>query len=790
VLSYSKNPNSTSYNIQTGGLNDAFTFGSLSEGSYRYEVKATDGKETKTLINSEFYIDKPTAFTMSFNANGGSGSMSNITATYGNTFTIPACGFTYNGYSFQGWNVKRNGDDKWYVSGQGWLSESDISSSNYSKAVYSVGRTPTFNSSWTSGYTSISKYTFYAVWTKNALTIKYNANGGVITSDTYSANTSGAILKGSTEFSSKWEYGYNAANGPVNASTFGLYRSGYAFAGWSLSKDGSTGIIDQDAATTPEAIYPNLKNGSATVTLYAIWRGISYSEVPDGIYTLMPECAPDMRLAVADQSYSSGDNVQIEAAQNYPAQYFKVESIGSGYYTITVCSSGLALDVEDGGIASNSNVQQYEPNGTAAQRWMFVDTGEGYYTIIAGENSDLALDVVGKGNTAGTNVQIYKNNGSTAQRWKLMPATAYTTYFDYESDTLLETQVYNLGDSWIVSSNIPTKEGYRFVGWHVFDRSRTDGTFIEDVNHGDSVDYLPGDRVDGTDEYYAYAFIAVWEKDIETPTGWQTVGGKTYYYENGEPLKGWQDIDGNRYFFRSNGTMATDLFKVSGKYYYFGDDGVMRTGQVEIDGAYYYFGASGQRLSGRFQVDGAWYWFDMETYARVSSQWIENGSVTYYAQKDGTLASGKTKISGKYYYFNENTSAMAVSKWIEDGDDMYYFRNNGRMAVGQLKISNKWYYFYEDATQENYGVMAKMQWFEWDDGWHYYQYNGRMVVNQLKKISNKWYWFDANGVRAESEWKTVDGATYYFQDNGRAATGTVTIDGTEYEFDSTGKLIS
>jgi hypothetical protein len=170
-LSYSVNPGATSYNIQTGGLNSAFSFGKLSDGSYRYVVKATDASgTTKTLIDSDFVIGTATvaSYTMSFNANGGSGSMSSMTVKYGSNFTLTANAFTKTGYTFSGWNVKRNGDGKWYVKGQGWLSDSEISSGGYTRAVYADEDSKTFDDSWTKGYSGTSSYTFYAIWTAKA----------------------------------------------------------------------------------------------------------------------------------------------------------------------------------------------------------------------------------------------------------------------------------------------------------------------------------------------------------------------------------------------------------------------------------------------------------------------------------------------------------------------------------------------------------------------------------------------------------------------------------------------
>ena len=69
----------------------------------------------------------------------------------------------------------------------------------------------------------------------------------------------------------KWTYGQQYSDGLHNATTFGLYRDGYTFLGWSLSPGGGT-VIDQDAAITPESIVPEIADGSETVTVYAVWK--------------------------------------------------------------------------------------------------------------------------------------------------------------------------------------------------------------------------------------------------------------------------------------------------------------------------------------------------------------------------------------------------------------------------------------------------------------------------------------------------------------------------------------
>lgn len=103
----------------------------------------------------------------------------------------------------------------------------------------------------------------------NILTVKYNTNGGTITSDTYSASASGAILMYGNEVGRLWAYGAGSLESPTR---FGLTREGYSFVGWSLSKDGNTTVYEPNVELQSETICPELKYSDATVTLYAIWE--------------------------------------------------------------------------------------------------------------------------------------------------------------------------------------------------------------------------------------------------------------------------------------------------------------------------------------------------------------------------------------------------------------------------------------------------------------------------------------------------------------------------------------
>lgn len=57
--------------------------------------------------------------TIKYNANGGTGTMSNQSVNYKSTLTLALNKFTRSGYAFSGWNVYRSSDKTWYVRGQG-----------------------------------------------------------------------------------------------------------------------------------------------------------------------------------------------------------------------------------------------------------------------------------------------------------------------------------------------------------------------------------------------------------------------------------------------------------------------------------------------------------------------------------------------------------------------------------------------------------------------------------------------------------------------------------------------
>ena len=139
---------------------------------------------------------KANTYTISYNANGGSGTMASTTATYGSTTTISANTFTKSGYSFAGWTTNSDGSDDGY----GWTNWSGTW--KYVNGQYGI---------------SGGKLVLYARWSANTYTIKYDANGGTgAPADQSFVYNSGATISETTPTRT----GYTFVNWKYGDSTF------------------------------------------------------------------------------------------------------------------------------------------------------------------------------------------------------------------------------------------------------------------------------------------------------------------------------------------------------------------------------------------------------------------------------------------------------------------------------------------------------------------------------------------------------------------------------------------
>ncbi len=110
------------------------------------------------------YPNGPEAYnyTISYDANGGTGEETGFTVPYNTEFSLNGENFDHYNYDFYGFNLKRNTDGKWLCE-NGWSDDKDISSSN-PHTVISSGQKIKFDESFITETLSDISYTAYAVW--------------------------------------------------------------------------------------------------------------------------------------------------------------------------------------------------------------------------------------------------------------------------------------------------------------------------------------------------------------------------------------------------------------------------------------------------------------------------------------------------------------------------------------------------------------------------------------------------------------------------------------------------
>ena len=153
----------------------------------------------------------------------------------------------------------------------------------------------------------------------------------------------------------------------------------------------------------------------------------------------------------------------------------------------------------------------------------------------------------------------------------------------------------------------------------------------------------------------------------ETLTGWQTIDGEIYCFEeDGTPATGWRsDLpggEGSRCYLNGKGKVLTGWQKITGKQYHFGETGAMTTGWLEEGGEHYYFGIDGAMFTGLLNIQGKGYFFDQE--GKRYSGWLEQDGSTYYFDPEGIMAVGPAEIDGQTHYFSPHgIEILLVNPW-------------------------------------------------------------------------------------------------------------------------------
>lgn len=120
--------------------------------------------------------ESPLKYTIAYNSNGGTGSISSSTVSGGSKFTLSANKFTKSGCYFANYNVHRKSDDTWYTDSNGWQKLLAIRNNNYTIKSFSAGSQCTLNTAWTNGAKDGDTFTFYPLWKPDNPTLTFYPN--------------------------------------------------------------------------------------------------------------------------------------------------------------------------------------------------------------------------------------------------------------------------------------------------------------------------------------------------------------------------------------------------------------------------------------------------------------------------------------------------------------------------------------------------------------------------------------------------------------------------------------
>ena len=249
---------------------DFYTLTHKGNGTYELKIQ-NDNHEGKVVIqidndkvfdkaengNSETILEPNISFSskyiITYDANGGSNAPSPTEYTYATSGTVNLSSQkpTRSGYTFLGWSTNKTATTAEYAAG-----------GNYNK-------------------NNTNNVTLYAVWKANQITIKYNANGGVMSTNhgaTFSLDGNGNVLKNNSVYTNVINYGGKLGTDGLlnydNSSYLKVEKTGYnvpSSSEWNTKTDG-TGTSYNQSTVYNASDFCDASNGNCEVTLYVNWK--------------------------------------------------------------------------------------------------------------------------------------------------------------------------------------------------------------------------------------------------------------------------------------------------------------------------------------------------------------------------------------------------------------------------------------------------------------------------------------------------------------------------------------
>ena len=378
-------------------------------------------------------------YIITFDNNGGKGSMATQQINYDVSDYLSKCTFTKTGYKFTGWNIEADGTGKSYT-----------------------------DQEYVSNITAGEAITLYAQWEKIEYYVVFNANAD---------DAEGTMNKQTFTFD-------DAAALTINAYS----RKGYVFTGWNRNAEGtSVGYADGEEVE-------NLSQADGDeVILYAQWTKNNYTitfNANNGTGTMdKQQMTYDVEATLTPNAYTRDGYNFINWATSadgsgstYEDKQTVKNLVGENNGNINLYAQWKANTYTIEFQANHANVEGTMSNQTFTFDIAQSLTANGYtvegYTFQGWATSIDGAAVYTDGQSISN---LTTTNGATIKLYAVWSTNSYYVAFDGNGSTsgAMSNQSFTFDDTRALKKNTYTMLGYNFTGWNT-ERDGSGTSYIDE----------------------------------------------------------------------------------------------------------------------------------------------------------------------------------------------------------------------------------------------------------------------------------------------------------------------